>query len=450
MKGAADVWGKALELMTEKLTETAINTWLSDAEAVDLSENRLVIVCPSDFKKQVIETRFLGVIKEVLFDLFAEQFDVVLFLKEEEEALTQFLGKQHPDALFEEERTDSGTLTFSTFVVGNSNKFAHAAATAVAQSPASAYNPLFIYGQSGLGKTHLLYAISHTVKENNKQARIVYLKGDQFSNELIDAIQHGKNTEFRAKYRAADLLLVDDVQFIAGKERTQEEFFHTFNSLYESGCQIVLTSDRPPMEIMRLDERLQSRFEWGLLADIQPPDYETRMAIIRKKGQQLGLNIPPDAVTLIADNITANIRQLEGAVKNLTAYRDLLNDDAVDMKAVNRAIKDIFKGKVEHIPTPDIIIQETAHFFSLSSEDLRGRGRTRNTATARQISMYIMRKLTALSLIDIGKEYGGRTGSGMDHSSVLSAIRKIEEQVKDDIELGGIVRDIMANVHARL
>ena len=447
MKGADDVWQKTLELLSEKLTSTAIDTWFSDTQAVDISENQLFVLCPSDFKKQVIETRFLVSVKEVLLDLFAQSFDVVLFLEEERDLIPHFNKKQETT---EGALADLGGLTFSRFVVGSSNKFAHAAAIAVAENPASAYNPLFIYGQSGLGKTHLLYAIAHTVKQNKEDARIVYLKGDQFSNELIDAIQHGKNTEFRAKYRAADLLLVDDVQFIAGKERTQEEFFHTFNSLYESGCQIVLTSDRPPMEIMRLDERLQSRFEWGLLADVQPPDYETRMAIIRKKGQQLGLNIPPDAVSLIAENITANIRQLEGAVKNLTAYRELLNDDTVDMKAVNRAIKDIFKGKVEHMPTPDIIVQETAHFFSLSSEDLRGRGRTRNTATARQISMYVMRKLTALSLIDIGKEYSGSKGGGMDHSSVLSAIRKIEEQIKEDTDLNGIVRDIMANVHARL
>ena len=450
MKGANDVWGKTLELLSEKLTSTAIDTWFSDTYAVDISENRLIVICPSDFKKQVIETRFLTPLKEVLFDLFAENFDLILFLEDEQEALAAFLNKQNPNIETEESASDFSSLTFSRFVVGNSNKFAHAAAIAVAENPASAYNPLFIYGQPGLGKTHLLYAISNTVKQNNAHARIVYIKGDQFSNELIDAIQHGKNAEFRTKYRTADLFLMDDVQFIAGKERTQEEFFHTFNSLYESGCQIVLTSDRPPMEIMRLDERLQSRFEWGLLADIQPPDYETRMAIIRKKGQQLGLNIPADAVALIAENITANIRQLEGAVKNLSAYRELLNDDTVDMKAVNRAVKDIFKGKVEHMPTPDIIIQETSHFFSLSSEDLRGRGRTRNTATARQISMYIMRKLTTLSLIDIGKEYGGKTGDGMDHSSVLSAIRKIEEQMKDDSDLNGIIRDIMANVHARL
>lgn len=443
MNSATELWSSVLEILRNELTSTAVDTWFNDTKAVDFADQQLVIYCGSEFKKSVIEGRFMDKISAALFEIFSGEMNLLILGKDQ---MDQYMAEkeERKDNAFK----DNNDLTFERFVVGNSNKFAHAAAMAVADKPAVTYNPLFIYGESGLGKTHLLYAIRHAVQERNAESNIVYIKGDEFTNELINAIQTGTNTEFREKYRSTDMLLVDDIQFIAGRVQTQEEFFHTFNTLYESSRQIVLTSDRPPMEIMRLEDRLKTRFEWGLLADIQPPDYETRMAIIKNKSKQLGLNMPDDVANYIAENITANVRQLEGTVKKLTAYRDLLNDN-INLSSVTRAIKDIFKEKTEYLPTPEIIIQETANFYSLTSEDIKSRGRTRNTAMARQISMYLMRKLTNLTLTDIGNQYSGKNGRGMDHSTVLSSIRKIETSINDSSEINDIIRDITANINAR-
>ena len=324
--------------------------------------------------------------------------------------------------------------------MGSSNKLAHAAAVAVSDNPGSVYNPLFIYGESGLGKTHLLYAIGNAIKARNPAASIVYIKGDDFTNELVNAIQTGKNIEFRQKYRNADLFLVDDVQFIAGKTQTQEEFFHTFNTLYEAHKQIILTSDRPPMEIKRLEDRLQSRFESGLLADISRPDYETRMAIIKNKAIQLGLPLQDEIPSYIAERVTSNIRQLEGVVKKLTAYRDLLGGD-VDLQKVQEIIDEIIKEK---IPTPEDIIRETAGYYSLGADDLTGQRKTHEIALARQISMYLIRNMTKLSLKEIGASFGNR-----DHTTVLSSITKIEKLIEKDPEFADTVKDIRANILAR-
>jgi len=443
MNSANDVWKHVLEILSGKLTATAIDTWFEGTTAVDLTDSRLVVYCPSDLKKEVLESRFLPILKEALTELFSGELDLLILGEGE---LDSFLNSKEPTS--EAVIPSNNSLTFERFIIGSNNKFAHAAAKAVADQLATAYNPLFIYGDAGLGKTHLLYAIYHAVRHRLPDIQIVYIKGDEFANELIHAIQTNTNTEFRMKYRSADLLLVDDIQFISGKVQTQEEFFHTFNSLYESGCQIVLTSDRPPMEIMRLDDRLRSRFEWGLLADIQPPDYETRMAIVKKKSQQLGLTLSQEQIAFIAENVTSNIRQLEGAVKTLTAHRDLL-DANINLSSVSRVLKEILKQNNEYTPTPEIIIQETANFYALTSADLQGRGRTRGTALARQVSMYLIRKITNLSLIDIGKEYEGKNGRGMDHSSVLSSIRKIEDLVKRTPDLADTIRDITANINAR-
>jgi len=434
MNAASDVWARVLELSSGKLTQTAIDTWFSDIEAVELGDNCLVLRCPSNFKKEIIETRFLSPLKEALFELFSGEFDLLLLGEEEE--LDPAPQKE-----------ECKQLTFERFVVGSNNKFAHAAAIAVSEKPAAAYNPLFIYGHPGLGKTHLLHAIRHTAKQRDVNSHVIYTTGEEFTNELIGAIQTQKNDTFRAKYRSADFLLVDDIQFIAGKGRTEEEFFHTFNTLYESGCQIVLTSDRPPKDILALEDRLQSRFEWGLLADIGPPDYETRMAIIKSKALQLGLSLPNDLANSIAEHFTSNIRQLEGAVKKLTAYRELLGDHIDDKETVIRAIKDMLKS--EFLPTPEVIIQETARFYRLSAEDIRGSGRTRDTALARQVSMYLIRKLTDLSLVQVGLEYKGKSGRGMDHSSVLSSINKIESMIKEKPEFNDTMRDIQNNITER-
>ena len=302
-----------------------------DCKAVDVSDNRLVLYTPSNFKKDVIEGRFMGSLKNALKELFSGEVDVLV------------LGEKEYDN-YQPKDTAEDEYTFERFVVGNSNKFAHAAAKAVAEGQIKNFNPLFIYGDSGLGKTHLLHAIRHAVSKKHPEYNIVYVKGDDFTNELIHAIQVGKNVEFREKYRVADLFLMDDIQFIAGKIQTQEEFFHTFNTLYEANRQIVFTSDRPPNEITRLEDRLKTRFESGLLADIQPPDYETRMAIIKKKAEQLGLFLPEDVSVYIAENMTSNVRQIEGAVKKVMAYRDLMND-SITVSSVSKAIKDMLKEK---------------------------------------------------------------------------------------------------------
>ena len=312
---------------------------------------------------------------------------------------------------------------------------------AVSDNPGKTYNPLFIYGDSGLGKTHLLLAIGNAIHEREPKKRIVYIKGDEFTNQLVRAIKNGTTEEFHNKYRNVDLFLVDDIQFIAGKQQTQNEFFHTFNSIYEAGNQIVITSDRPPLEMATLDDRLRTRFEWGLMADIQPPDLETRMAITRNKAAQLGLILSDDAVEYIAGNITSNIRRLEGVIKKLTAYKEILNE-VITIDSVKRAIKDVLKEGI-FTPTPEIIIRETARYFQISQEELRGQSRSKNTAMARQVSMYLIRTLTNLPLQSIGELYEGR-----NHATVLSSIRKIENLIPTDPKTATVVRDITSNINS--
>ena len=309
MNFPADIWPKVLSLMEGDMTATTINTWFDDATPVALDANRFVLHTPSNFKRDIIMARYLPVIQKALHELFSADFEVVVLGEGE---LEDF-GKKKTDDVF---LPGTEEYTFERFVVGASNKFAHAAAQAVAERPAQTYNPLFIYGESGLGKTHLLYAIAHKIHQNHPDYRIVYIKGDSFTNELIQAIREGRNPEFREKYRSADVFLMDDVQFIAGKESTQEEFFHTFNSLHDAHKQIVIASDRPAKEIKSLEERLRTRFEWGLTADVQPPDFETRVAIVKRKAELLHLDLPEDVAEFIANHLKNNIRQLEGAVKN--------------------------------------------------------------------------------------------------------------------------------------
>jgi chromosomal replication initiator protein len=336
-------------------------------------------------------------------------------------------------------------LTFETFVVGPSNKMAYAASVSVAEHPAQHYNPLFIYGDSGLGKTHLIYAIAHVIRKREKGAKIAYVKGDDLTNELVAAIQAGpsKTAEMREKYRQADLLLVDDVQFIAGKKQTQEEFFHTFNTLYESGRQIVLTSDRPPSEMTQLEDRLRTRFEWGLLVDVEPPDFETRLAIVKSKAALMGLNLPDKISAYIAENVTANVRQLEGTINKIKAYKDLLGDET-DEETVTRAIQDMLKRSNEYIPSPSVIIDYICKFYSLDESIIRGQQRVRDAVQARQIAMYLIRSMTNLSLDDIGKEFDNR-----DHTTVLYSIDKVEKQMKKDTSFAETVKEIKTNINSK-
>ena len=437
MYSSAYVWAKVLIYLEERLTPTTVSTWFDDAEVVELNDNNLILYSPSDFRRDIIRRRCTSYIQDALREIFNSDAKLLVFGEEEWNAYKN--KDKRPSSM-----DFNPQFTFSNFVVGPSNRFAHSAAIAVSKTPGQVYNPLFIYGPPGLGKTHLLYAIANNIRRDNPNADVVYIKGDQFTNELIAAIQSGKNIEFRSKYREADLFLIDDVQFIAGKESTQEEFFHTFNKLYEEHKQIVMTSDRKPSDMLTLEDRLKTRFEWGLLADIQPPDYETRMAIIKNKAKQLGLELPDDVCDFIATNITNNVRQIEGTVKKILAYRDL-NNMPLDLPNVSRAISDMFKIEGNAVPTPGIIINQVCKFYSVEESVLRGTQKNKGVAEARQMAMYLIRKLTNLSLPDIGKEFA------RDHSTVLYAIRKVEVALKNgDSHMQNNVRDITANINSCL
>ena len=437
MYSSAYVWAKVLSHMEERLGAVAISAWLDDAEVVELNEDNLILYSPSDFRREIIRRRCTDYIHDALKEIFNSDAKLLVFGDEELNARKQ-KGKSPTSMDFNPQ------FTFDNFVVGPSNRFAHGAAIAVSKTPGQVYNPLFIYGPPGVGKTHLLYAIANGIRRDKPDANIVYIKGDQFTNELIAAIQNGKNIEFRNKYREADLFLVDDIQFIAGKESTQEEFFHTFNKLYEEHKQIVLTSDRKPDDMLTLEERLRSRFLWGLIADINPPDYETRMAILKNKAKQLGLTLDDDVCNYIAINITSNVRQIEGTVKKIMAYRDL-NNMPLDLPNISRAIDDMFKSEGNALPTPNLIISQVCKFYNIDEAVLRGTQKNKGTAEARQIAMYLIRKLTNLSLPDIGKEFA------KDHSTVLYNIRKVETALKNgDSNMQNNIRDITANINSCL
>ena len=435
MNSPADIWAKVLSLMEADMTATTINTWFDDAVAVALEEDRFVLHTPSNFKRDIILSRYVPAVQKALHELFSADFQVVVLGEGELE------GYGRPAQASFLPGTEE--YTFDRFVVGASNKFAHAAALAVAEHPAQTYNPLFIYGESGLGKTHLLYAIAHKIHHDHPEFRIVYIKGDSFTNELIQAIREGRNPEFREKYRSADVFLMDDVQFIAGRESTQEEMFHTFNTLYEAGRQIVFTADRPPKEMLRLDDRLRTRFEWGLPVDIQPPDYETRVAIIKNKAIRRGMNLPDPVLQYIADNITANVRQIEGTVNKILAFQELMGE-SVDVDTVTRAVRDMFKDKADFLPSSDVIIEEVSKFYGIETEAIRGQGRTKDTALARQIAMYQIRRMTNLSLKEIGREFDNR-----DHTTVMHSIERVEKLTKTNPEIAEVIKDINANINAR-
>lgn len=436
MNSATAVWTKVLALLENEMTSTTIKTWFDDVRAIALEESRFVICSPDSLNRDVIRQRYLPAVQKALRELFSADFEVLVLGEEE---LSSYSG----DTTNNDFLPGTEEYTFDRFVVGSSNKFAHAAAHQVADAPGKSYNPLFLYGESGLGKTHLLYAIAHTIHQKHPDYKIVYIKGDTFTNELIQAIREGRNQEFREKYRGADIFLMDDVQFIAGRDSTQEEMFHTFNTLYEAKKQIVFTSDRPPKEMMRLEDRLKTRFEWGLLVDIQPPDYETRMAIIKNKAIRMGVELPEPVLQYIAENITANVRQIEGTVNKIMALRELEGND-VDSSTVVRAVRDMFKDKSDILPSSDVIIREVCKFYGIEENALRGQSRVKDTATARQVAMFLIRSQTTLSLNDIGREFGNR-----DHTTVLHAINRVEERMKNDADLTEIIKDIKANINSQ-
>ena len=436
MNSLTDVWGNVLQQMSRQLAPTTINTWFDEVDVVTMEDSAFVLHCGNEFKKKTIEARFLSYIRDALRDLFSADFEIKI-LNDEQLSAYHGVAPDYPGDL-----NDSGAFTFETYVVGPSNKLAYAAAHAVSERPGVNYNPLFIYGDSGLGKTHLLYAIAHGLKKNHPDAKIVYIKGDDFTNELVASIREGKNAEFREKYRQATLLLVDDVQFIAGKEQTQEEFFHTFNSLYEAGKQIVLTSDRPPREMTKLEDRLRTRFEWGLMVDVTPPDYETRLAIVKNKSAMLGVKLSDPVTDLIAENVTANVRQIEGTLNKILAYYDLMGS-AMSQEDILRAIRDMIKKNNEYIPTAQAVVNYICSTYHIDEDVLRGQSRGREGVTARQIAMYLMRRMICMNLVDIGKEFGDR-----DHTTVLHSLDKVEKQMRSDPAFAEMVKQITTNINA--
>ena len=432
MNSAQDILLNLIKLLEKDLSQTTINTWFAEAKAVAFENNNLYIALPNDFSKQMIESRYLDVMNARLLDMFSSDVHAVVLTAEEAAAMT-------PDT-----KTDNNAdeFTFERFVVGPSNRFAHAAAMAVAETPAYQYNPLYLYGDSGLGKTHLLRAISSVIRKSKPGAKIVYITGEDFTIELVSALRMGKMEEFRVKYRQADLLLIDDIQFIAGKKQTEEEFFYTFNELYNSHIQIVVTADRPPKEMYALENRIRSRFEAGLLADIQPPDYETRMAIVKNKAELLGLDLPDNLSQYIAASIKANIRQIEGAVKKLMAKQNLLHQK-IDIDMVNEAIKDVLRDDPEVMMTPSLIINEVAKFYGIEPDTIRSVSRKKETLIPRQVAMYIIREKTGLSLPEIGREFG------KDHTTIMNAINKIEAMMKKDPDFKASIKDLSANISSK-
>lgn len=436
-----NLWDKTLDIIKSELSEVSFNTWIKSCEPLSISSNTLKISVPNSFTQDILDKRYKDLvansIKAVCSKLYTIEFIIMSEIYEKEEIKNSSNQKSKAIVVNDEmSSTLNPKYTFNSFVIGNSNRFAHAASLAVAESPAKAYNPLFIYGGVGLGKTHLMHAIGHYILDGNPNAKVVYVSSEKFTNELINAIKDDKNEEFRNKYRNVDILLIDDIQFIAGKERTQEEFFHTFNALHDANKQIILSSDRPPKEIPTLEDRLRSRFEWGLIADIQVPDFETRMAILKKKADVENLNVANEVMGYIATKIKSNIRELEGALIRIIAYSSLTNRE-VTVDLATEALKDIISKKQGKHVTIDLIQDVVSSYFNLRVEDLKSQRRTRNVAYPRQIAMYLSRKLTDMSLPKIGEEFGGR-----DHTTVIHAYEKISENLKTDDSLQNTVNDI--------
>ncbi|NLY75753.1 MAG: chromosomal replication initiator protein DnaA [Firmicutes bacterium] len=428
------IWEKTLDSISTHLSKPSFETWFKPTKPLSLDGNVLTIEVSNDFAREWLESRYAPLLTTTIRDLIDEEIELRFVTPENNEATnkvaTAALQSAQPSFL-------NPKYTFESFVVGESNRFAHAASLAVAEAPGKAYNPLFIYGGVGLGKTHLMQAVGHFVLKHHPDYRVVYVSSEKFTNELINAIRFNRTPQFRDTYRNVEVLLVDDIQFFAGKESTQEEFFHTFNALYESGRQIVISSDRPPKEIPTLEDRLRSRFEWGLITDIQAPDLETRIAILRKKAAAEGWHLPNDVIVNIADQINSNIRELEGALIRIIAFASFHNKQ-ITLELANEVLKDVISSSNTQRVTIPMIQQAVAEFFNIEIEDLKAQRRTKNITFPRQIAMYIIRELTDYSLPKIGEEFGGR-----DHTTVIHAYEKIQNAIKEDPEVERIIKTLI-------
>ncbi len=444
------LWEKFLQVAKDKLPAQAYNSWFDQTRIVKFEGTDLVIGVPNTFCKDWLEKHYIDFIKEILITSLKVTGEMNIKFALSGSPISKPLSPERikreiptpdtSDTQFNNEIISPKVkYTFDTFIVGNSNRFAHAACLAVAQSPAKAYNPLFIYGAVGLGKTHLIQAIGNYITHNNKKLNVLYISSEKFTNELINAIRDDCTGIFRERYRNVDVLLIDDIQFLAGKERTQEEFFHTFNTLYDANKQIVITSDRPPKEIPTLENRLISRFEWGLIADIQPPDLETRIAILRKKAQYENLNVPSEVITFIADKIPSNIRQLEGALNKAVAYSTLTNND-LTVALAQEVLRDIIPLEIKEISINQIQ-KVTADYFNIKLTALLSKKRTKNIVTARQIAIYLSRELTDFSLPAIGEIFGGK-----DHTTILHAYIKIKNRIEKDQNFKSVIDNLILKI----
>ena len=437
MKNLIANWERTLELLKPELTAVSYDTWVYPLTPVriDNKESKLYLSLYNDMAKSILEGRYISVIENAVKEAFGKKLKVIFIYSEENQV-------NQEDLHFTDELYLNPKYIFNTFVIGNNNRFAHAASLAVAESPSKAYNPLFIYGGAGLGKTHLMHAIGHYILQQNPRSKVLYVSSEMFTNELIKAIREDKNVEFRNKYRSIDVLLIDDIQFIEKKERTQEEIFHTFNTLYEANKQIIISSDRPPKEIATLEERLRSRFEWGLIADIQAPDYETRVAILRNKSELEGLETTDsliEVIGVIAEKIQSNIRELEGAFIRVIAYANLTGQK-INRELAKEVLKDVFSSKDQPI-TPELIKKHICKHFNIKQSDMESAKRSRNLSFPRQIAMYICRDMTALSLPKIGEFFGNR-----DHTTVLHACDKINTEMKINESLREVVKELEKNI----
>lgn len=434
MESLKQVWGAVCEDISNKISTVAFKSWIECIQPVTLEDGRAVLCVKTSFQKNIIEKNYAALLESAFEQVLGFPIAASIVSADEE--------KTAPPEAPGWGVSDEYEYTFDSFIVGPSNKFAHAAAFSVAANPGKAFNPLFIYGDSGLGKTHLLNAICHQIKTDHPSTNIIYIKGDEFTNELVESLRTHTQIAFRQKYRNADVLVIDDIQFIAGKDVTQLEFFHTFDALHRAGRQIILSSDRPPKDIKTLEERLRSRFESGL-ADIQTPDFETRVAIIQKKAELHQLKLSDEIIDFIADKVRSNIRQIDGVVKRIKAYQ-MLNDEQPSLMTASNATRDILS---DHQATPvslETIITEVANTYNVSEEDILSKKRTAVISDARQICIYVTRQLTDLSLEQIGKSYGGR-----HHSTMLYTIDQVENEMKKSESLRETVEDIIKNLKNR-
>ena len=444
---AERIWDDASRRLRDTLNETTYETWFAAARPVALRDDSFVVVVPNDFTRTWIESHFLGLLSASVRDALGREVRVSLEIAELPAASESDDRQPGPKigAAGDGQPGPNPKYTFDNFVIGSSNRFAHAAALAVAEAPAQAYNPLFIYGGTGLGKTHLLHAIGAYVNDHSKGLTTRYVTSETFTNDFINSLRDKRIEGFKHRYRAYDVLLVDDIQFLEGKERFQEEFFHTFNTLYEAGRQIVISSDRPPKEIATLEERLRSRFEWGLITDIQPPDLETRIAILRKKVTTDGIAMTdPEVLTFIAGRVTTNIRELEGALTRVVAFSSLTGLP-LDVDLAEQVLRDLFPSSGD---LPEVTIgriqEAVCDRFSLTVQELVSQRRSQAVAYPRQVAMYLSRELTDASLPKIGKEFGGR-----DHTTVLHANAKITRMIKEDRAVYNLVQDLTARIKHR-